>query len=180
LPDGVEARQFQESGCNVLGVDPDARMAEFARRTGVEVEMATFEARDPAGRMFDAVIAGTAWHWVDPGAGTAKAAQVLRPGGLIAPFNNVGQVPAELTEALARAYQKIAPDSPVNLRSHNHAMDVYQPLFAKIGDGRREGSANRSGGSSTGSAPSHGRSGLTSCQRNLSSTRSRRRSWQRC
>src|SRR4051794_37026718 len=34
---GIEARQFQAVGCTVLGVDPDARMAEFARRTGVEV-----------------------------------------------------------------------------------------------------------------------------------------------
>jgi SAM-dependent methyltransferase len=95
--------------------------------------------------MFDAVIAGTAWHWVDPEAGAAKAAQVLRPGGLIAPFNNVGQVPAGLTEALAWAYQKIAPDSPVNLQSHNRAMDVYQPLFAKIGDGIRDVPAGEAG-----------------------------------
>ncbi|MFB9838760.1 class I SAM-dependent methyltransferase, partial [Actinoallomurus acaciae] len=76
---GIEARQFQAAGCTVLGVDPDARMAGFARRTGVEVEVATFETWDPAGRVFDAVVAGQAWHWVDPVAGAAKAAQVLRP-----------------------------------------------------------------------------------------------------
>ncbi|WP_245547159.1 class I SAM-dependent methyltransferase [Nocardia brevicatena] len=55
---GIEARQFQAAGCTVLGVDPDARMAEFARRTGIEVEVSTFEAWDPANRMFDAVVAG--------------------------------------------------------------------------------------------------------------------------
>jgi hypothetical protein len=65
----------------VLGVEPDARMAGFARRTGVEVEMATFEAWEPAGRTFDAVVAGQAWHWVNPVAGAAKAAQVLREAG---------------------------------------------------------------------------------------------------
>jgi hypothetical protein len=32
-------------------------MAEFARRTGGEVEVATFEAWDPAGRVFGAVVA---------------------------------------------------------------------------------------------------------------------------
>nr|WP_232794145.1 MULTISPECIES: methyltransferase domain-containing protein [Pseudofrankia] len=83
---GIEARQFQAAGCRVLGVEPDARMAAFARRAGIEVEEATFEVWDPAGRNFDAVIAGTAWHWVDPVAGAAKAAQVLRPRGLLAPF----------------------------------------------------------------------------------------------
>ncbi|MGH3439246.1 MAG: methyltransferase domain-containing protein, partial [Sciscionella sp.] len=30
----VAARQFQAAGCRVLGVEPDARMAEFARRSG--------------------------------------------------------------------------------------------------------------------------------------------------
>ncbi len=46
--------------------------------------MAAFEAWDPAGREFDAVISGQSWHWVDPVAGAAKAAQVLRPGGRLA------------------------------------------------------------------------------------------------
>src|SRR5690349_259040 len=86
---GIEARQFQAAGCTVLGVDPDARMAEFARRSGVEVEVATFEDWDPVGRVFDAVVAGQAWHWVDPVAGATKAARVLRPGGLLAVFAHV-------------------------------------------------------------------------------------------
>src|SRR5487761_1362591 len=29
---GIAARQFQAAGCRVLGVDPEARMAEGARR----------------------------------------------------------------------------------------------------------------------------------------------------
>lgn len=49
---GIVARQFQAAGCTVLGVEPDSRMAEFARRTGAEVEVATFENWDPAGRAF--------------------------------------------------------------------------------------------------------------------------------
>jgi SAM-dependent methyltransferase len=78
---GIAARQFHAVGCRVLGIDPDARMADLARRFGVEAKVAKFEDWDPAGRPFDAVIAGQAWHWVDPVAGAAKAAQVLRPGG---------------------------------------------------------------------------------------------------
>ena len=137
---GIEARQFQAAGCMVLGVEPDARMADFARRTGVEVEVATFEAWEPAGRAFDAVIAGTAWHWVDPVAGAAKAAQVLRPGGRLAPFHHVFQSPPEVMEALAKVYRRVAPDSPFNLSSQltRSALDAYQPLFAKIADGIRE------------------------------------------
>lgn len=78
---GVEARQFLAAGRTVLGVEPDERMAAFARRTGVEVEVATFEDWDAAGRTFDAVVAGQSWHWVDPVAGPAKAAGAQHPRG---------------------------------------------------------------------------------------------------
>jgi hypothetical protein len=61
---------------SALGIDVDARMAKSARQHGLEVE--TFEDWDPAGRRLDAVAAGQTWHWVDPAAGAAKAAQVLR------------------------------------------------------------------------------------------------------
>ena len=137
---GTAARQFQAAGCKVLGVEPDARMADVARRSGVQVEVAKFEAWEPAGRHFDAVVAGTAWHWVDPVAGAAKAAQVLRPGGRLAPFHHVFQSPPELAAVLARAYQKVAPDSPFNLSSQQirSSVDLYAPLFAKIADGMRE------------------------------------------
>jgi SAM-dependent methyltransferase len=140
---GTEARQFLAAGCAVLGVEPDARMAEFARRGGVEVEVSTFEAWDPAGRNFDAVIAGTAWHWVDPVAGAAKAARVLRPGGRLAPFHHVFQPPPEVAEAQASVYRRLVPDSPFNLSgpATRSAMDLYQPLFAKIADGIRDARA---------------------------------------
>lgn len=134
---GIEARQFQAAGCTVLGVEPDARMAEFARATGVPAEVATFEAWDPAGRTFDAVVAGTAWHWVDPVAGASRAAEVLRPGGLLAPFHHVFQPPAAVTEALASSYRRVVPDSPVNLSGQpgRSVLDAYQVLFAKIAGG---------------------------------------------
>ena len=81
---GIGARQYRAAGVTVLGVDPDPRMAEVAGRTGIEVEIGNFETWDPSGRSFDAVVAGQAWHWVDPVLGAGKAAQVLRPHGLLA------------------------------------------------------------------------------------------------
>lgn len=109
---GIAARQFQAAGCRVLGVEVDARMAEWARRRGLEVEVAAFEAWDPAGRTFDAVVAGQAWHWVDPVAGAAKAARALRPGGRLAVFWNAFQAPDELGEAFSAVYRRVLPDSP--------------------------------------------------------------------
>lgn len=137
---GTAARQFQAAGCTVLGVEPDARMAGFARRTGVAVEIATFEAWEPAGQTFDAVVAGTAWHWVDPVAGAAKAFEVLRPGGRLAPFHHVFQTPPEVTNALGNVYRRVVPDSPFDLSTlmTRSNLDTYQPLFTKIADGIRE------------------------------------------
>lgn len=106
---GIVARQLQATGCHVLGVDPDARMVEFARRRGLTAEVATFEDWDPAGRRFDAVTAGMAWHWVDQVAGAAKAATVLRPGGRLAVFWNAFEAPPELNAAFTDVYRRILP-----------------------------------------------------------------------
>jgi SAM-dependent methyltransferase len=135
---GIAARQFQAAGCQVLGVEPDARMADFARQRGLDVEVATFEAWDPAGRVFDAVIAGTAWHWVDPVAGAAKAAQVLRHGGRLAVFWHVFQLPSDVAEAFAEVYRRVMPDSPFSFQPARQTMDAYQGLFTKAADGIRE------------------------------------------
>ncbi|WP_410633253.1 class I SAM-dependent methyltransferase [Amycolatopsis sp. cmx-4-83] len=133
---GIEARQFAAAGCRVLGVDPDARMAAFARSKGTDVEVATFEDWDPAGRTFDAVVAGQAWHWVDPVTGPAKAARVLRPGGLLAVFAHVFQPPAAVADALAEAYRRVLPDAPFAGESRS-AAQLYEVMFAGFADGIR-------------------------------------------
>lgn len=134
---GIEARQFQAAGCTVLGVEPDERMAVFARGTGVEVEVATFEDWVPGDRTFDAVVAGTAWHWVDPVAGAAKAAQVLRPGGLLAPFWHVFQPPTEVVDAFVAVYRRVVPDSPFNLQAARQTLDAYQTFLVRVADAVR-------------------------------------------
>ncbi|MFI9010886.1 class I SAM-dependent methyltransferase [Actinosynnema sp. NPDC053489] len=109
---GIAARLFRAAGCRVLGVEVDPRMAGWARRHGLDVEVSAFESWDPAGRVFDAVVAGQTWHWVDPVAGAAKAADVLRPGGRLAAFWNAGQPPADLAEAFADVHRRLLPDLP--------------------------------------------------------------------
>ncbi|RCV52072.1 class I SAM-dependent methyltransferase [Marinitenerispora sediminis] len=127
---GIAARQFRSAGCAVLGVEPDTRMAEVARRTGIEVEEATFEEWDPAGRSFDAVVAGQSWHWVDPAAGAVKAARVLRPGGRLAAFWHTSEPPSEVTEAFIAGYQRVVRNPVVDVQSATRrAPDGYQQLF---------------------------------------------------
>ncbi|WP_030609881.1 class I SAM-dependent methyltransferase [Streptomyces fulvoviolaceus] len=137
---GIAARQFQAAGCRVLGVEPDARMADLATRLGTETEVATFEDWDPGRKTFDAVVSGTAWHWIDPVAGAAKAAQVLRPGGLLAPFWHVFQIPPEITLAVADVCERVMPGSPFDFRAlaERPAVDTYQAGLAKVVVGIRE------------------------------------------
>lgn len=134
---GIAARQFRAAGCRVLGVDVDARMAEWTRQQGFEVEVAAFEAWDPAGRIFDAVIAGQTWHWVEPVAGAAKAAEALRPGGRLAAFWNAGKPPTELARAFAEVYRRVAPDSLAARWATAAAEDAYSMPHQKVVDGIR-------------------------------------------
>lgn len=134
---GIAARQFQAAGARVLGVDVDVRMAELARQRGLEVEVAAFERWDPAGRMFDAVVAGQTWHWVDPVAGAAAAARVLRPGGHLALFWNVAQPPPDLAEAFAAVYRRVVPELPFPAPAGS-AREGHSTFLTTTSDGLRE------------------------------------------
>lgn len=129
---GVAARQFRESGCRVLGVDVDVRMADFARRGGFEVEVARFEDWDPAGRQFDLVVAGQTWHWVDPDAGAVKAAQVLRPGGRLAVFWNVMQPAPDVVEGFSAVYRRVLGRYDPWARP---ALDAYSRILGTVAAG---------------------------------------------
>ena len=114
-------------------------MAGLARQSGVGVEVATFEDWDLARREFDAVIAGQAWHWVDPVAGAAKAAQALRPAGRLAVFWNAFDPSPGLGKAFAEVYRQAMPGSP-NVWA-GPILDAYLKMCAKAADGFRQAGA---------------------------------------
>jgi SAM-dependent methyltransferase len=107
---GIAARLFMARGCEVLGLEPDPRMAAVARRRGVPVEDGSIEEWSAGDRRFDLLTAGQSWHWVDPIVGAAKAAIVLRPGGRFGLFWNQAQPQGEALVAVERAYERHAPD----------------------------------------------------------------------
>jgi SAM-dependent methyltransferase len=73
----------------VTAVDLGSELVELLRHRLVEerldhrvrVEVATFEEWPLPPEPFDVVAAFTAWHWLDPGIRSAKAAAALSPGG---------------------------------------------------------------------------------------------------
>lgn len=107
---GKAGALFLGDGRRVLGVEPDAAMAELARGYGLEVECAAFEEWDDDGRQFDLLISGTAWHWVRPRAGVAKAATVLRPGGRFAAFWNALVHSQPVRAVFLEVYPGYAPE----------------------------------------------------------------------
>lgn len=74
---------------SVTAVEPGAGMVAVARErlarvNNVEFETSTFEQWDARGRRFDAIVAASSWHWVDPSIGWRHAHDLLRPGGWMA------------------------------------------------------------------------------------------------
>lgn len=133
---GIAARQLRAAGLRVFGVEPDPRMAAVAKRHGIDADVSTLEDWDPAGRVFDTVVAGQAWHWIDPLAGAAKAAGALRPGGLLVPFWNAAVPPAAITEAFGDAFHWAAPDSPFDIRKvAGKEVETYRSMCGRAADG---------------------------------------------
>ncbi|MEU4668847.1 class I SAM-dependent methyltransferase [Amycolatopsis sp. NPDC023774] len=127
---GIVARQLEDKGCHVLGIEPDDRMADFARTTGIDVEVATFEEWDPKNRTFDILTAGQAWHWVDPRRGAEKAARVLRKNGTFAVFWHLFLPPDDIAEAFGEAFRKVAPTFPIKV-DRTPKSDAYKPIIDK-------------------------------------------------
>jgi SAM-dependent methyltransferase len=107
---GKAARLLVRRGVAVLGIEVDPKMAAVARRHGVDVEVASFEAWAPSGRQFDLITCAQAWHWVDPTVGTPKAAGLLRPGGTLALFWNYDDLEVSAQRALDDVYREHAPE----------------------------------------------------------------------
>jgi SAM-dependent methyltransferase len=136
---GIAARQFQAAGCRVLGVEVDARMAQFARQHGTQVEVAKFEEWNAGGRTFDLVIAGQTWHWIDPTAGATKTAAVLRPGGRLALFWNALEPPADLVDTFTEIHRQAMPPTKATApAAPMSAADAYSMMVAKAAAGLRD------------------------------------------
>jgi hypothetical protein len=122
---GISAEPFRDRNFEILGVEPDPKMADLARAKGFKVESARFEEWDAAGRSFDALIAGQTWHWINPDTGGAKAASVLHDGAILALFWNSSRAPAELSAEFAQIFDSLDTGLPFNPWRPSSSGDPY-------------------------------------------------------
>ena len=111
---GTVARGLTKRGCNVVGLDPSIELVEQAKvldsavHVKIDYVIATAEQTGLPSHSFDAVTAGTCWHWFDRRLAALESRRLLKPGGrlIIAHQDWLGLSGnvVEATEALIREH----------------------------------------------------------------------------
>jgi SAM-dependent methyltransferase len=112
-----------QRGYAVCAIELGPRLAEVARAKAaafpaVEVVTAAFEAWPLPAEPFDAVVAATSFHWIDPDVRVARAADALRPGGALAVISthHVAGGGARFFDEVQACYEAWMPGTPPGLR----------------------------------------------------------------
>jgi SAM-dependent methyltransferase len=111
----VAARSSPSSWARTWPPSPDATSPASPQ---VQIISAAFEDWPLPIEPFDVVLAATAFHWIDPAVRVGKAADALRPGGVlatIATHHIAGGDKAFFDQAQA-CYQRWDPDTPPGVR----------------------------------------------------------------
>lgn len=118
---GQFTRSAAARGFSVVCLEPGERLAAVARRSlsrfeAVQVLTEPFETWEPGDDPFDAVVAATSWHWLDPLVRYERAARALRRDGALAIVTTAHVLPDggdplfdEIQDAYAAAGEDTAP-----------------------------------------------------------------------
>lgn len=115
---GQATRPLARRGYGVQCVELGARLAAVAQRNltaypGVAVWVGAFEDWPLEPGAFDLALSATAFHWIDPAIGYAKAARALKPSGALALIWNVSVWTAAdrgFYDAVQEVYRRETPD----------------------------------------------------------------------
>jgi SAM-dependent methyltransferase len=121
---GIATRPLVERGLVVTCVELGESLVavardRFADTPSVRIVHADFETWRPGDEVrFDAAVAATSWHWIDPAVGYPNLATLLRPGGHLAVWTASHVFPAdgddffvELQEVYDEIGEGLPPDS---------------------------------------------------------------------
>lgn len=117
---GQATRQLAERGYQITCVELGEQLAAAARRNlsqfrSVEVINADFETWSAPGAEFDAVVAFTAFHWINPDVRYRKTASLLRDRGVLAVLATRHVLPPDGDEFFVEVqedYEAVVPEDP--------------------------------------------------------------------
>lgn len=120
---GIATLPMAKRGFEVHAVELGAALAEVARHNLADfpksrIEVADFETWELPPEPFDLVMSATAWHWIDPEIGYAKAARALKPGGALAilSYRHVAGGDMGFFEASQECYLQFMPGTEPGFR----------------------------------------------------------------
>jgi ubiquinone/menaquinone biosynthesis C-methylase UbiE len=111
---GQFTRQLAGRALDLTAIDIGAAMVQAAQRNvedeSVRFQVCSFEDFQDSGP-FDLIVSATAFHWIDPGVGLAKAARLLRPGGWLALMTSGERYPEPLRSGLRELWIRYSRQS---------------------------------------------------------------------
>jgi SAM-dependent methyltransferase len=147
---GKATVQLARPRCRILCVEMGPNLARIARRNlmpfpNASVVNLRFEDFEPTER-FDMVLAVTSWHWIDPKVRYARAADALRPGGVLAFTTGAHAFPPGFDsffteiqatyEAIGEGQIKWPPPAPEEIRDSREEIE-RSGLFEDVRIARR-------------------------------------------
>jgi SAM-dependent methyltransferase len=132
-----------ERGYRMTCVELGEQLAGVARRklsrfSGVEVVNADFETWQPAGADFDAVVAFTAFHWIERDVRYEKSAALLRDGGMLAVVAAQHVLPPDgdpFFVDVQEDYEAVVPDEPATKAGAPSHPDAIAGLSGELSAG---------------------------------------------
>lgn len=127
-----------ELGFSMVGLEPNLEASQIAKQNcaaypQVEIINISFEEWELTEHQFDAVLAATSWHWLDPAIAYRKAAAALKSDGhLILLWNTPPQLDTETYQLVDAVYQKLAPEIPLYAR--HDGRETHQADFLKFSE----------------------------------------------
>jgi SAM-dependent methyltransferase len=114
---GTLARGFALRGCKVIGIDPDDRLLNQARRldgaasVAIDYKIGYAETIPLGDGVADVVTAGQCWHWFDGPAAANEISRVTRPNGrVVVAYFSWLPLPGNVVEATEHLILKHNPN----------------------------------------------------------------------